>query len=55
MMGQFLSGVRKNFAAFLAFTLAYAAITLNLGPAYALAVWFLNGCAYIIFLALRRD
>lgn len=45
--------VRENWDAILAFTLVYAAITLNLGPAWAVAIWFLNGCGYIMYLALR--
>lgn len=52
-MGEFFQGIRRNWASILAFTLVYAAIMLNLGPAWAVAVWFLNGCGYIIFLALR--
>jgi hypothetical protein len=52
-VGEFVQGIRRNWASILAFTLVYAAIMLNLGPAWAVAVWFLNGCGYIIFLALR--
>jgi hypothetical protein len=53
-VGEFVDGIRKNWTSILAFTLAYAAIMLNLGPGWAVAIWFLNGCAYIIYLALRN-
>lgn len=52
-MEGLLEGLRRNWASILALMLVYAAITLNLGPVWAVAVSFLNGCAYIIFLALR--
>lgn len=54
LMDEFVQGIRRNWTSLLAFALIYAAIMLNLGPAWAVAVWFLNGCAYIIFLALRN-
>jgi hypothetical protein len=53
MMAEFLRSIRRNWNAILAFVLVYAAITLNLGPAWAIAAWFFNGCGYIIYLALR--
>jgi hypothetical protein len=52
-MEQFVQGVRRNLPTILALTLAYTAIMLNLGIGWVLALSFLNGCAYIIFLALR--
>jgi hypothetical protein len=50
---EFVQSIRRHWTSILAFTLVYAAIMLNLGPGWAFAVWFLNGCGYIIFLALR--
>jgi hypothetical protein len=53
MMTDLLRSLRRNGVALLAFTLAYVAIALNLGPAFVIAGWFFNGCAYIIYVALK--
>ena len=53
MMADFLRSLRRNWHAILAFTLAYAAIALNLGPAWVVLGWFFTGCAYIVYVALR--
>jgi hypothetical protein len=52
-MDEFVQGIRRNWSTILALTLVYIAIMLNLGVGWAFALSFLNGCAYIIFLALR--
>jgi hypothetical protein len=53
-MDDVVKALRRNWAAMLAFTLIYAAIALNLGPAWVILGWFLTGCGYIIYLALRE-
>jgi hypothetical protein len=53
MMADFIRSLRRNWQVILAFTLVYAAIALNLGPAWVILAWFVNGCAYVIYLALR--
>ncbi len=54
MPSDFMQSVRRHWGAMLAFTLVYLAITLNLGPAFVVASWFVNGCGYIIYLALKN-
>ena len=53
-MTELLRSLSRNWLPLLAFTLAYAAIILNLGPVWAVITWFLGGCGYIIHLALKR-
>lgn len=52
-MADLVRSLTRNWQPLLAFTLAYTAIALNLGPAYMVVAWFLSGCAYIIYLALK--
>jgi hypothetical protein len=53
MDGLFRS-LRSNWEVVTAFLLVYVVIALYLGPGFFFLAWFLNGCAYIIHLALRR-
>lgn len=53
MITDLLQSVRRNGLGLVAFTLAYVAIAMNLGPAFVIAGWFFNGCAYIIYVALK--
>lgn len=53
MMVEIVRSLSRNWLPLLAFFLVYAAITLNLGPVLAIVASFLNGCAYIIYLALK--
>jgi hypothetical protein len=52
-MDGIVEGIRRNVPVILALTLGFMAVLLNLGVGWALALSFLNGCGYIIFLALR--
>jgi hypothetical protein len=52
-VADLVRSLSRNWLPLLAFTLAYTAIALNLGPAFLVVAWFLSGCAYIIYLALR--
>jgi hypothetical protein len=53
-MPGWLGPLRRNVDAVIAVVLVYAVIAIYLGPAYFFVVWFLNGCGYIIWQALRR-
>ena len=53
-MAAWLTSLRHNWDAVLAFTLAYIAIAVNLGPGYYFLCLYLTGCLYIIRLALKR-
>ena len=53
MVGWFRS-LSGNLDALVALLLVYAVIAIYLGPGFFFAAWFLNGCAYIIHVALRR-
>lgn len=52
-MAGLVRSISRNWLQVLAFTLAYAAIVLNLGPVWAVVATFFNGCGYIIYLALK--
>jgi hypothetical protein len=52
-MAEFVRSLSRHSLPLFAFTLAYTAIALNLGPAWMFVAWFFNGCAYIIYLALK--
>ena len=54
VMVDWVRSMSRNWDALVAFLLVYAVIAIYLGPAYFFAAWFLNGCAYIIHVALRR-
>lgn len=49
-----LRSLRQNWDFVLALLLAYAAIGINLGPAFFFVTGFLHGCGYIIHTALKR-
>lgn len=53
-MAAWVSGLRENWDALLALSLAFLAIALNLGPGYYFLTWYLVGCGYIIRVALKR-
>lgn len=54
MMVGWLRSLSGNWDALVALLLVYAVIAIYLGPGFFFAAWFLNGCAYIIHVALRR-
>lgn len=49
-----LSRLRSDWDAILAFSLAWIAIAVNLGPAYYFLLLFVVCCAYVIRVALKR-
>lgn len=49
-----VAGIRKNWDSLLAFSLAFLAVALNLGPGYFFLAAYLGGCGYIIRFALKR-
>lgn len=49
-----LGKLRGNWDAVLAFSLAWAAVAIRLGPGYYFLFLYLLGCAYIIRMALKR-
>jgi hypothetical protein len=53
-MATWLTSLRSNWDALLAFSLAYLAIAMNLGPGYYFLTLYVTGCAYIVRTALKR-
>jgi hypothetical protein len=53
-MATWLTSLRSNWDAVLAFSLAYLAIAITLGPGYYFLTLYVTGCAYIVRTALKR-
>jgi hypothetical protein len=53
-MQGWLEPLRRNLDAVIAIVLVYTVIAIYLGPVFFFVAWFLNGCGYIIWIALRR-
>lgn len=46
--------IRSNWDAVTAFVLAFTAIAIVLGPGWFFLTWYFAGCAYLIYLCLKR-